>query len=113
MDLDSLTQKSHTLIVFDEKAVVSWAEFVLKEGPVGRSVFVFSSLFCRYCERRDLSIQKPSIPALSKLAKTEKNRGLIRLRLFYPVIFRTYPDIPPALLGYYYKRVTLYKRAMS
>ena len=57
--------------------------------------------------------KKPSIPALSKLAKTEKNRGLIRLRLFYPVIFRTYPDIPPALLGYYYKRVTLYKRAMS
>ena len=57
--------------------------------------------------------KKPSIPALSQLAKTEKIRGLIRLRLFYPVIFRTYPDIPPALLGYYYKRVTLYKRAMS
>lgn len=98
MDLDSLTQKSHTLIVFDEKAVINWVEIVLREGPEGRSVFV-SSLFCRYCERRDLSIQKI--------------RGWIRLRLFYPVIFRTYPDIPPALLGYYYKRVTFYKRAMS
>ena len=42
MGLDSLTQKSHTLIVFDEKAVISWVEIVLREGPEGRSVFVFS-----------------------------------------------------------------------
>ncbi len=97
MDLDSLTQKSHTLIVIDGNQVVSCDDIGGNEVPVGRSVFIFS-LFFRYCERRDLSIQKI--------------RGWIRLRLFYPVIFRTYPDIPPALLGYYYKRVTFYKRVM-
>ncbi len=43
MDLDSLTQKSHTLIVIDEDQVVSCDEVVEKEVPVGRSVFVFRS----------------------------------------------------------------------
>ena len=74
MDLDSLTQKSHTLIVIDEKAVVSWAEFVLKEGPVGRSVFVFLRSFVGIANDEIYPFKKPSIPALSKLAKTEKNQ---------------------------------------
>ena len=99
MDLDSLTQKSHTLIVIDEDPVIGWYELIEERGARRAIRLCFSSLFCRYCERRDLSIQKI--------------RGWIRLRLFYPVIFRTYPDIPPALLGYYYKRVTFYKRVMS
>jgi hypothetical protein len=45
MDLDSLTQKSHTLIVIDEDQVVSCDEVVEKEVPVGRSVFVFLRSF--------------------------------------------------------------------
>jgi hypothetical protein len=84
-----------------------------KEVPVGRSVFVFFRSFVGIANDEIYPFKKPSIPALSQLAKTEKIRGLIRLRLFYPVIFRIYPDIPPALLGYYYKRVTFYKRVMS
>ena len=39
-------KKSHTLIVIDEKAVISGVELVGKEMPVGRSVFVF--LFGRF-----------------------------------------------------------------
>ena len=85
----------------------------MKEVPVGRSVFVFFRSFVGIANDEIYPFKKPSIPALSQLAKTEKIRGLIRLRLFYPVIFRIYPDIPPALLGYYYKRVTFYKRVMS
>ena len=71
----------------------------MKEVPVGRSVFVFLRSF--------VGIANDEIYPFKKI------RGRIRLRLFYPVIFRTYPDIPPALLGYYYKRVTFYKRVMS
>jgi hypothetical protein len=98
MDLDSLTQKSHTLIVIDEDQVVSCDEVVEKEVPVGRSVFVFLRSF--------VGIANDEIYPFKKI------RGWIRLRLFYPVSFRMYPDIPPALLGYYYKRVTFYKRVM-
>ena len=99
MGLDSLTQKSHTLIVINEEAAAS-SNQRWREMPVGRSVFVFfvRTLFWR---------RKSTLFSIwANLPKKTANRGWIRLRLFYPVIFRTYPDIPPALLGYYYKRVT-------
>ena len=112
MDLDSLTQKSHTLIVIDEDQVIGWYELINERGA-RRAIRLCFFAFLGIANDETYPFKKPSIPALSQLAKTEKIRGLIRLRLFYPVIFRIYPDIPPALLGYYYKRVTFYKRVMS
>ena len=98
--MGTLTQKSHTLIVIDEKAVISGLELVLREGPVGRSVFVF---FVRtFFWRRKSTL----FSIWANLPKKTANRGWIRLRLFYPVIDRSWPDIPPVSLGYYYKRVT-------
>ncbi len=74
MDLDSLTQKSHTLIVIDEDQVVSCDEVVGEEVPVGQSVFVFFRSFVGIANDEIYPFKKPSIPALSQLAKTEKNQ---------------------------------------
>lgn len=99
MDLDSLTQKSHTLIVIDEDPVIGWYELIEERGARRAIRLCFFRSF--------VGIANDEIYPFKKI------RGWIRLRLFYPVSFRMYPDIPPALLGYYYKRVTFYKRAMS
>ena len=76
-------------MVIDEDQLVSCDEVGGKEVPVGRSVFVFLRSLVGIANDEIYPFKKPSIPALSQLAKTEKIRGLIRLRLFYPVIFRT------------------------
>jgi len=105
MGLDSLTQKSHTLIVINEEAAAS-SNQRWREMPVGRSVFVF---FVRtFFWRRKSTLFSIS----ANLPKKTANRGWIRLRLFYQAIAPSLPNIPPVSLGYYYKRVTFYKRVM-
>jgi hypothetical protein len=82
--MGALTQKSHTLIVIDEKAVISGVELVLKERPEGRSVFVFT------CP-----------PEITKKMRTEEGPAFGSL-----VGMAGYLDIPLVGVGYYYKRVT-------
>ena len=82
------TQKSHTLIVIDEKAVISGVELVLKEGErrARRAI--------RLCF---LSVR----PNSSEKMRTEEGPAFGSL-----VEMAGYLDIPLVGVGYYYKRVT-------
>ena len=72
MGLDSLTQKSHTLIVICEDQVIGWYELIEERGARRAIRLCFSSLFCRYCERRDLSIQKAKHPRFKQACENWK-----------------------------------------
>ena len=86
--MGSPTQKSHTLIVIDEKAVVSGVELVLKEGERRA--------------RRAIRLCFFICPAeLTKKMRTEEGCAFGSL-----VAMAGYLDIPLVGVGYYYKRVT-------
>ena len=98
--MGALTQKSHTLIVIDEKAVVSGVELVLKEGErrarrAIRLCFFWASFVpkkaCFYLSAR----------IHQKKMRTEEGPAFGSL-----VGMAGYLDIPRVGVGYYYKRVT-------
>jgi hypothetical protein len=86
--MGALTQKSHTLIVIDEKAVISGVELVLKEGE-------------RRARRAIRLCFFTSPPEITTKMRTEEGPAFGSL-----VGMAGYLDIPRVGVGYYYKRVT-------
>ena len=98
--MGSPTQKSHTLIVIDEKAVISGVELVLKEGErrARRAIRL-----CFFSGRRSFrkSLFLSVRPNSSEKMRTEEGCAFGSL-----VEMAGYLDIPLVGVGYYYKRVT-------
>ena len=97
--MGALTQKSHTLIVIDEKAVVSRVELVLKEGEkrARRAIRLF--FLGVVCSEKSLFLSVR--PNSSEKMRTEEGPAFGSL-----VGMAGYLDIPRVGVGYYYKRVT-------
>ena len=94
------TQKSHTLIVIDEKAVISGIELVLQEGEK-RARRAIRLCFFLGVVRFEKSLFLSVRPNSSEKIRTEDGPAFGSL-----VEMAGYPYIPLAGVGYYYKRVT-------
>ena len=94
------TQKSHTLIVIDEKAVISGVELVLKEGEK-RARRAIRLCFFLGVVRSEKSLFLSVRPNSSEKMRTEEGCAFGSL-----VAMAGYLDIPLVGVGYYYKCVT-------
>ena len=98
--MGSPTQKSHTLIVIDEKAVVSGVELVLKEGErTARRAIRLCFFWASFVPKKSLFLSVR--PNSSEKMRTEEGPAFGSL-----VEMAGYLDIPLVGVGYYYKRVT-------
>ena len=96
--MGALTQKSHTLIVIDEKAVISGVELVLKEGErrARRAIRLCFFLGVIRSEKRLFFTAR-----IHQKKRTEDGSA------FGSLVGTTgYLNIPLVGVGYYYKRVT-------
>ena len=98
--MGALTQKSHTLIVIDEKAVISGVELVLKEGE-RRARRAIRLYFFLGVVRSEKSLLLSVGRIHQKKMRTEEGSAFGSL-----VGMAGYLDIPLVGVGYYYKRVT-------
>ena len=97
--MGALTQKSHTLIVIDEKAVVSGVELVLKEGERrARRAIRLCFFWASFVSKKPAFICRPNS---SEKMRTEEGCAFASL-----TGMAGYLDIPLVGVGYYYKRVT-------
>jgi len=98
--MGALTQKSHTLIVIDEKALISGVELVLKEREK-RARRAIRLCFFLGVVRSEKSLFLSVRPNSSEKIRTEEGCAFGSL-----VGMAGYLDIPLVGVGYYYKRVT-------
>ena len=96
--MGALTQKSHTLIVIDEKAVISGVELVLMEGERrARRAIRLCFFWVSFVPKKGCFL----LPEFTKKKRTEEGSAFGFL-----VGTTGYLNIPLVGVGYYYKRVT-------